>query len=218
MPDDRQPDDAVWRRQSRASRPASDAGGCARLSDTISPRPCAVSRYISSASPDTGAAGRSAAMLSISTATTMIGVPRNTMRASRTICTRATPGTADNSGRHRRRKPNRAHDDVLGRQHEEIRIERRVHPIDDRTVAGAGHAGKADDRGHREHQRRHARRCPPRRLNQAVRRERAFDRAHPFQHRPQQFAQRERQQRAAAAARRRARESSRNRTPSARDR
>ena len=37
-------------------------------------------------------------MLSISTATTMTGVPRKTMRASRTICTRATPGTASSSG------------------------------------------------------------------------------------------------------------------------
>ena len=37
-------------------------------------------------------------MLSISTATTITGVSRNTMRASRTICTRSTPGIASSSG------------------------------------------------------------------------------------------------------------------------
>ena len=37
-------------------------------------------------------------MLSTSTATTMTGVLRNMMRASRTICTRSTPGIAATSG------------------------------------------------------------------------------------------------------------------------
>ena len=37
-------------------------------------------------------------MLAISTATTITGVLRNTTRASRTICTRSTPGIAATSG------------------------------------------------------------------------------------------------------------------------
>ena len=47
---------------------------------------------------DRRAGGAVCAMLAISTATTITGVFRKTMRASRTICTRSTPGTAASSG------------------------------------------------------------------------------------------------------------------------
>ena len=68
------------------------------MSDTSTPSPAAALRYISSALPATGASLAVRATLSISTATSMIGVLRNTTRASRTICTRETPGIAASSG------------------------------------------------------------------------------------------------------------------------
>ena len=46
----------------------------------------------------------------------------------------------------------------------------------------------ADDQRQRQHQRGHARRRAPRRLNQAVGGERAFDRPQPLQHRPHRAA------------------------------
>ena len=55
--------------------------------------------------------------------------------------------------------------DVLRRHDEQIRVERRVHPVDDRLVARARHAGEGDDQRERQHQRRDAGRRPARRLN-----------------------------------------------------
>ena len=106
------------------------------------------------------------------------------------------PRNGGQLARHRRRKSNRPHDDVLRRQDEQVRIERRVHPIDDRVVAGARHAGECDDERERQHQRGDARRRPARRLNQAVCRQRTFHRAHPLEHRPQRARERQREQRA----------------------
>ena len=53
---------------------------------------------MSSAFPATGGSCAVSAMLLTSTDTTITGVPRNMMRASRTICTRRTPGIAATSG------------------------------------------------------------------------------------------------------------------------
>ena len=69
----------------------------ARLSDTIRPRPAAVSRYITSASPSTGVRVTVSERFFTSVATIMTGVFRNTMRASRTIWTLVTPGIDANS-------------------------------------------------------------------------------------------------------------------------
>ena len=124
-------------------------------------------------------AAPSRAMLSTSTATTITGVLRNMMRASRTICTRAHAGNRRQLRPHRRRKPDRADDDALRRHDEELGVERRFHPVDDRVVAGAGHAGERDDQRQRQHQRGDARRGAARRLNQAVGGQRAFDRPQP---------------------------------------
>ena len=52
---------------------------------------------MSSASPATGSRRAVCATLAMSTATTITGVFRKTMRASRTVCTRSTPGTAASS-------------------------------------------------------------------------------------------------------------------------
>ena len=135
------------------------------------------------------------AMLFTSTATTITGVLRNTIRASRTICTRSTPGNRRQLRRHRRREPDRADDDALRRHDEEIGVERRLHPVDDRVVAGARHAGERDDQRQRQHQRGDAGRRAARRLNQAVGRQRALDRPQPLQDRPE----RPRERRATAA-------------------
>ena len=98
--------------------------------------------------------------------------------------------------RHRRRKPDGAHHEVLRRQDEEVGVERRLHPVDDRGVARVRHAGERDHQRQRQHQCRHARRGTPRRLNQTVGRQRPLDRAKEFQERPQRPGEPQRQQRA----------------------
>ena len=116
-------------------------------------------------------------------------------RPAGTRCARRAP-----SARARRRESPRAPaaivagnrivriDDVLRRHDEQIGVERRLHPVDDRRVARARHAGERDDQRERQHQRGDARRRPARRLNQAVGRQRAFDRPQPLQQRPQRSA------------------------------
>ncbi len=127
----------------------------------------------------------------------MTGVCRNTIRASRTICTRSTPGIAASSGAisggNRSVRITMSCDGITKRSG----LSAVVHPVDDRRVARARHAGERDDQRQRQHQRRDARRRPARRLNQAVGGQRAFDRPHPLQDRPQ----RPRQRRATAAGR-----------------
>ena len=97
---------------------------------------------------------------------------------------------------HRARETNRANDDALGRRHEQVGVERRFHPVDDRIVTGARHPGECHHERQRQHERGHARRGAAGRLQQAVRGERALDGPQPFQHRPECARQADRQHRA----------------------
>ena len=109
--------------------------GCPTRSDLRPPPPC---RYISSAFPATGCAmNRSARCCSSRCATTMTGVFRNVMRPLRSICTRSTPGSAAISGAIVAGNLVVRTSRLCDGRDEEIGIEDRVHPIDDRVVVGA---------------------------------------------------------------------------------
>ena len=162
----------------------------------LAPEPSAVRAYTSSsASPAIGSTCTVSAMLPMSVATIITGVFRKTTRALRTVWTRVMPGVARSSpsisGGKRSVRITMSCDGATNRSG----IERRVHPVDDRLVAGARHAGKGDDERERQHQRGDAGRRPARRLDQAVGRERALDRPDALQQRPDRARQRQRQQR-----------------------
>ena len=100
----------------------------------------------------------------------------------------------------RLRKSERAIGQILRARDEQIGIQRRVQPVDNRVVAFAADAAEPDDLPEREHERRDRARRAPRRLNQAVRGERTFDRPQPLQHGPQRFREATAQRSAPAGA------------------
>ena len=118
-------------------------------------------------------------MLFTSTATTMTGVCRNVTRTLRTAWTRATSGERREFCPHRAGKPCRLHVRALGRQHEQVGVKRRVHPVEDRAEARRAIPANATTSASDSISAATLRRSPPRRLDEAVGGKRALDRPQP---------------------------------------
>ncbi len=87
---------------------------------------------------------------------------------------------------HRCRKMRSVRGDILRGGKEQIGVQGVVHPLLHRIQTTARHSRLADYQGEREHERGHGRRGSPGRLNQAVRRQRAFHGKQPAQRTAQQ--------------------------------